>query len=68
MQFYLRYFTFFKLNFSTSLSAFQQELAIKYNYKQENSLNIINSLAIKYFKSLELEFSNSFNSSKKHSR
>ena len=69
LQFCLRYFAFFKINsFNSEVESYKTQLKIKNNLEQSNSLNIINSLAIRYSKdNIIKDLSNSSNN-KKHSR
>ena len=70
MAFYLRFFTYFKINSLSSLvESYKASLRIKEVFEQENNLNLVNSLAIKYSRSLIVE-SNSLDltTSRKHRR
>ena len=72
LAFCLRYFTYFKINNSSSqVETYKTSLRIKEASESENNLNLSNSLAIKYSRSLVIE-SNSLDSttitSRKHRR
>ena len=69
LKFCLRYFTYFRLDLlDIEVDSYINQLNIRNNLRQEEDLNITNSLAIKYSKSNRLEEVESFtsNSIKKH--
>ena len=55
LQFYLRYFNYFKLNnIDLPLDSYRSKLRILNNLKRDFNLNIINSLIVKYIRSNSL--------------
>ena len=71
LKFCLRYFTYFRLDLlDIKVDSYINQLNIRNNLRQEEDLNITNSLAIRYSKSNRLEEveSSTSNSIRKHSR
>ena len=66
LQFCLRYFAFFKIDsFSLSIDSYRNQLAIQDRATKSNLLNIVNSSAVRYSKTIASSLESN---SKKHSR
>jgi superfamily II DNA helicase RecQ/predicted RNA binding protein with dsRBD fold (UPF0201 family) len=71
LQFCLRYFAYFKLDLlDIQVESYKNQLSIQNRLRKNESLNIVNSLAIKYSKTSSLSQleSSSSSTSRKHSR